>query len=127
MYARMRPCGRRRCRFNEELEHDVLEAAHDAVESCDLFITAGTSSVVYPAAGFASQVSGRSRALLWDGRRERVELWGLARKRARPHPHPHAQSHSHPHPRAALRGARTHARPALGDMPERRRRHVACR
>ena len=27
-----------------------------ALDSCDLFITVGTSSVVYPAAGFAAQV-----------------------------------------------------------------------
>ena len=28
----------------------------DALDDCDLFITVGTSSAVYPAAGFASQV-----------------------------------------------------------------------
>ena len=33
----------------------MLEAAQ-ALDTCDLFITIGTSSVVYPAAGFAAQV-----------------------------------------------------------------------
>lgn len=37
--------------FNEALDPHVLQAAEVATASCDLFITAGTSAVVYPAAG----------------------------------------------------------------------------
>lgn len=37
--------------FNEALDPSVLQAAEAATTSCDLFITAGTSAVVYPAAG----------------------------------------------------------------------------
>ena len=43
-------------RFGEGLDGDVLSSAHSALESCDLFVTVGTSSVVYPAAGFAARV-----------------------------------------------------------------------
>lgn len=39
--------------FNEQLDAAVLAAAEAATAACDLFITAGTSAVVYPAAGFA--------------------------------------------------------------------------
>ena len=44
------------CRFGENLDPDVLSSAQRAVEDADLFLTVGTSSVVYPAAGFVSQV-----------------------------------------------------------------------
>ena len=37
-----------------------MAQAAAALDSCDLFLTVGTSSVVYPAAGFAGQVS-----LMW--------------------------------------------------------------
>jgi NAD-dependent deacetylase len=37
--------------FGETLESDVVQQATDATD-CDVFITAGTSAVVYPAAGF---------------------------------------------------------------------------
>lgn len=47
-------------RFGEGLDPDVLEEAAQALQTCDLFMTIGTSSVVYPAAGFAAQVG-----LLW--------------------------------------------------------------
>ncbi len=35
----------------------VSEAAHEELEACDLCLVVGTSSVVYPAAMFAPQVS----------------------------------------------------------------------
>lgn len=38
--------------FGEALPEDALEQAHAAAESCDLFMSVGTSAVVYPAAGF---------------------------------------------------------------------------
>ncbi len=44
-------------RFGENLDPDVLSRAQQAVDDADLFITVGTSSVVYPAAGFVSQVT----------------------------------------------------------------------
>lgn len=44
------------CRFGEDLDGEVLSKAFSALESCDLFVTIGTSSVVYPAAGFAAKV-----------------------------------------------------------------------
>jgi NAD-dependent deacetylase len=37
--------------FGETLESNVVEQATEATK-CDVFITAGTSAVVYPAAGF---------------------------------------------------------------------------
>ncbi|CAL5219744.1 g1642 [Coccomyxa viridis] len=45
--------------FGENLDPDVLSRAQQAVDDADLFITVGTSSVVYPAAGFVSQVAAR--------------------------------------------------------------------
>jgi len=39
--------------FGEALPRGVWEAAEAAARSCDLFIVAGTSAVVYPAAGLA--------------------------------------------------------------------------
>lgn len=44
-------------RFGEGLDPDVLGKAAEALQTCDLFMTIGTSSVVYPAAGFAAQVN----------------------------------------------------------------------
>ena len=44
-------------RFGEGLDPDVLAEAAEALQTCDLFMTIGTSSVVYPAAGFAAQVN----------------------------------------------------------------------
>lgn len=39
--------------FGEALPQHALDAAEQAMLTCDLFISVGTSSVVYPAAGFA--------------------------------------------------------------------------
>lgn len=38
--------------FGEMLPEDAIRAAYNAVNACDLFMSIGTSSVVYPAAGF---------------------------------------------------------------------------
>jgi NAD-dependent deacetylase len=38
--------------FGEPLSPFVLDAAREAMETCDLFLSIGTSSVVFPAAGF---------------------------------------------------------------------------
>jgi NAD-dependent deacetylase len=38
--------------FGEALAQEALEAAFYAVQACDLFLTIGTSSIVYPAASF---------------------------------------------------------------------------
>jgi NAD-dependent deacetylase len=38
--------------FGDQLNLDVIEAATDAISRCDLFISIGTSGVVWPAAGF---------------------------------------------------------------------------
>lgn len=49
--------------FNESLDPEVLGAAEAATTSCDLFVTAGTSAVVYPAAGGGGvEASGAGRA-----------------------------------------------------------------
>ena len=44
------------CRFGEGLDPQVLDMADKAVATCDLFMSIGTSSVVYPAAGFVKKV-----------------------------------------------------------------------
>ncbi len=45
--------------FGEPLPREAVEAASDAAERCDLFISVGTSSVVYPAAGFIQEAARR--------------------------------------------------------------------
>lgn len=47
--ALLRPCV---VWFGEMLPEAAITAAHEAVADCDLFFTIGTSSIVYPAAGF---------------------------------------------------------------------------
>ncbi|HYE62546.1 MAG TPA: NAD-dependent deacylase [Phycisphaerales bacterium] len=47
--------------FGETLPPEALDAADDAVASCDVFISIGTSSVVYPAAGYIQQACARGR------------------------------------------------------------------
>lgn len=44
--------------FGEPLDPDVVSAAHEAC-ACDVFLTIGTSSVVYPAAGLVHQAKQR--------------------------------------------------------------------
>lgn len=45
--------------FGETLDSDILTRAEQVLDSCDLCLVVGTSSVVYPAAMFAPQVAGR--------------------------------------------------------------------
>lgn len=49
--------------FNEALDPHTLEAAEAATAACDLFVTAGTSALVYPAAGFAAEAAARGAAV----------------------------------------------------------------
>ncbi|MCW5776938.1 MAG: NAD-dependent deacylase [Phycisphaeraceae bacterium] len=44
--------------FGEELPAGAVRRAARAVESCDLFLSIGTSGVVYPAAGFIESAAG---------------------------------------------------------------------
>ncbi|MEO1131030.1 MAG: NAD-dependent deacylase [Planctomycetota bacterium] len=48
--------------FGEALPQDVLAAASEALERCDVFMSVGTSAVVFPAAGFieSARVRGAS-------------------------------------------------------------------
>ncbi|XP_019958140.2 NAD-dependent protein deacylase sirtuin-5, mitochondrial [Paralichthys olivaceus] len=45
--------------FGETLDSDILTGAEKVLDSCDLCLVVGTSSVVYPAAMFAPQVAAR--------------------------------------------------------------------
>ena len=45
--------------FNENLEETVLDQVEEVLGACDLLLIVGTSSVVYPAAGYAPQVAAR--------------------------------------------------------------------
>lgn len=52
----MRPCV---VWFGEMLPPEVIRAAEHAVQSCTVFMSIGTSAVVYPAAGFAEAAADR--------------------------------------------------------------------
>eukprot|EP00731_Ephydatia_muelleri_P026115 Em0018g215a len=45
--------------FGERLDEEVMRAASEALMECDICLLVGTSSVVYPAAGFAPVVAAR--------------------------------------------------------------------
>lgn len=45
--------------FGEALPPAALDAAERAIHACDVFLSIGTSAVVYPAAGFAQAAQGR--------------------------------------------------------------------
>ncbi|KAA8589367.1 hypothetical protein FQN60_012732 [Etheostoma spectabile] len=45
--------------FGESLDSDILTQAEKVLDSCDLCLVVGTSSIVYPAAMFAPQVAAR--------------------------------------------------------------------
>ncbi|XP_037553832.1 NAD-dependent protein deacylase sirtuin-5, mitochondrial [Nematolebias whitei] len=45
--------------FGETLDSDILSRAEQVLDTCDLCLVVGTSSVVYPAAMFAPQVAAR--------------------------------------------------------------------
>ena len=50
--------------FGEALPESALDAADIAMRSCDLFCSIGTSSVVYPAAGFAELARVRGASVI---------------------------------------------------------------
>ena len=50
--------------FGEMLPVDVLAAAEDAAQRCDLMLVVGTSGVVYPAAGLARTAAARARMVV---------------------------------------------------------------
>lgn len=52
--------------FGEMLPLDVLAAAEDAAQTCDLMLVVGTSGVVYPAAGLARTAAARARMVVID-------------------------------------------------------------
>ncbi|HVU63767.1 MAG TPA: NAD-dependent deacylase [Phycisphaerales bacterium] len=54
--AHLRPCV---VWFGEALPEAALRAAFEATHACDLFMSIGTSAVVYPAAGFVELASSR--------------------------------------------------------------------
>lgn len=47
--------------FGERLDERVLGNAYSLIEECDMLLVVGTSSVVYPAAGFADIIKRRRR------------------------------------------------------------------
>lgn len=46
--------------FGEQIENEILEKIDKEIELCDLFLVIGTSSVVYPAAGYAAILAQRN-------------------------------------------------------------------
>lgn len=50
--------------FGEMLPAAALQAAEEAMAACDLFMSVGTSSVVYPAAGFAEMAMYRGASVI---------------------------------------------------------------
>ena len=67
--------------FGEALPEDALEAAFEAISACDLFLSIGTSAVVYPAAGLihvAAQAGARTAELNKDDTpQSRAVDWSL--------------------------------------------------
>lgn len=63
--------------FEEQLDPAVLDTAEAAAAACDLFISCGTSAVVYPAAGFAQLAAERGRALVAEFNLEPTPATGL--------------------------------------------------
>lgn len=50
--------------FNEGLDERVLGKAYGLLEACDLLLVVGTSSVVYPAAGFVPLVADQGKPVV---------------------------------------------------------------
>jgi NAD-dependent deacetylase len=50
--------------FGEPIPVEALQRASAAVEDCDLFLSVGTSALVYPAAGLAEQAAARGATLV---------------------------------------------------------------
>lgn len=63
--------------FGEALPGAALEAAEVAMATCDLFMSVGTSSVVYPAAGFAELAHHRGASVI-EVNPDRTPLSALA-------------------------------------------------
>jgi NAD-dependent deacetylase len=59
--------------FGEALPEPALAAAFGALDTCDVFMSVGTSSVVYPAAGFVGVAAARG-ALTVEVNRERTPI-----------------------------------------------------
>jgi NAD-dependent deacetylase len=62
--------------FGDMLESRVIREASAAIESCDLFVSIGTSGVVWPAAGFP-EVAKRNGALCLEINPEATEMSGI--------------------------------------------------
>lgn len=62
--------------FGEMLPRAALEVAEDAIASCDVFMSIGTSAVVYPAAGFAQAAKSRG-ARVAEFNRDPTPITGL--------------------------------------------------
>lgn len=45
--------------FGESLDHEVIQRTQEELALCDLCLLVGTSSVVYPAAGYAPMLAAR--------------------------------------------------------------------
>ena len=68
--------------FGEALPQSALAAATTAAESCDMFLSVGTSSVIYPAAGLVEQAK-RAGAAVVEVNPAATPLSGLADVRLR--------------------------------------------
>jgi NAD-dependent SIR2 family protein deacetylase len=62
--------------FGEALPEEAVAAAASAAEGCDLFVSVGTSAVVYPAAGFI-QVARAHGALTAEVNAEATPISGV--------------------------------------------------
>jgi NAD-dependent SIR2 family protein deacetylase len=68
--CRVVSCGVVSCRVvccTQNLDDTVLDRIDEVLDSTDLLLIVGTSSVVYPAAGYAPQVAQRWGQLRWAG------------------------------------------------------------
>jgi NAD-dependent deacetylase len=63
--------------FGESLDQEVLSRAYEAAATCDLFVSVGTSSTVYPAAGLI-EVAHRAGALFIEVNPEPTPFSDLA-------------------------------------------------
>ena len=82
--GRIEPCGRcggivktATVSFGQAMPEEAMQRAQAAVEACDLMVVAGSSLVVYPAAGFPEHAKQRGAKLVIINREE-TPLDGLA-------------------------------------------------
>ncbi|MCB9846481.1 MAG: NAD-dependent deacylase [Phycisphaeraceae bacterium] len=61
--------------FGEALPERALEEAYEALETCDVFVSVGTSAVVYPAAGFVHLAAQRGATTI-EVNREQTPISG---------------------------------------------------